>query len=280
MIQYKYRKSKGEQNMNRVQTTKKDFTVNYNQLFTDILEKEGTISDCFRVFHNYSINNQFLAYWQLKQKGYSISPLNTFNGWKKLNRSIKAGEKALYLWMPMGYSKTVIDEETGLEKQVSYIKGFKFLNRWFSMEQTKGDIDNKDVMPVNDNFDFNKVLKEFKIKLIPFEKFNGNVQGYARLQTNELAINPLAEDKDMTVLHEIAHLACNHLERKISDDLKELEAETVAYIVGSVIGADETQLSHSRGYIQGWFKGNEIPEDNAKHIMSVANKILKVGYKK
>ena len=109
---------------------------------------------------------------------------------------------------------------------------------------------------------------------------NGNVQGYANTKERTLAINPIAEDPEMTILHEVAHIALNHCEADYSANIKELEAEAVAYIVGSVLEVNEEQLSHSRGYIQGWFKGNEVPEKHAKNIMKIAQKILDLGYGK
>ena len=63
-------------------------------------------------------------------------------------------------------------------------------------------------------------------------------------------------------------------------DLKELEAETVAYIIGSILDFDDRLLSDSRGYVQGWFKGNRIPDKNATRIMKVANDMLKAGLEK
>ena len=69
----------------------KEFEVNYTEMFTSVLKDKGTISDCFRTFHNYSVNNQFLAYWQLYCRGKQISPINSFNGWNKLGRKICKG---------------------------------------------------------------------------------------------------------------------------------------------------------------------------------------------
>ena len=67
---------------------------------------------------------------------------------------------------------------------------------------------------------------------------------------------------------------------ELSRDLKELEAETVAYIIGSILDFDDRLLSDSRGYVQGWFKGNRIPDKNATRIMKVANDMLKAGLEK
>ena len=260
-------------------TKQKEFSVNYSDLLSEILTKKGTVSTCFSMFHNYSINNQFLLYWQLHCKGKQASPCNSYDRWKALGRQVRKGENGMYLWRPIAKSMKVKDEVTGEEKTVSMLKGFKFMKGAFSFDQTD-PIQGKDYK-ANDfqvpNFDFNKVYEFYGIKLVPFEKVNGNIQGYANTKERTLAINPVAEEPEMTILHEVAHIALKHFEVDYGNDLKELEAEAVAYIVGSVLGLSETNLEHSRGYIQGWFKGNEVPEKHAKNIMSKAQKILELG---
>lgn len=258
---------------------KEKFSVNYSNLLSEILTKKGTVSECFRMFHNYSVNNQFLLYWQMYCKGKQISPVNSYDRWKALGRQVRKGETGMFLWRPISTSMKVKDKETNEEKTVSILKGFKFIKGAFSYDQTDA-IQGKDYKATDfqvPNFDFNKVYDFYGITLVPFEKINGNVQGYADTEKRTLAINPVAEEPEMTILHEIAHVALKHFEVDYSRDLKELEAEAVAYIVGSVLGLSEKNLEHSRGYIQGWFKGNEIPEKHAKNIMSKAQKILELG---
>lgn len=276
MITQKRTKKRKDLTMNN---TTKDFSVDYSALLNEAISKEGMISTCFHKFHNYSIHNQLLAMWQLHAKGYSISPLNTFNRWKALGRSVKKGEKALYLWMPIGgYFKYVEDTETKEPKKIYIPQRFTYTNKWFSLEQTHGkDLEVKDNEKID--FKFERVYAHFEIKIIPFEKFNGNIQGYARVASRELAINPMAEDVEMTVLHELAHIILGHGDKRkdLSHELMEVEAETVAYIVGSIIEANDDELARSRGYIQGFLKDNEIPEKSAKKILSVANDIVKVG---
>ena len=119
-------------------TKKQEFTVNYSDLLNEVLTKEGTVSKCFSLFHNYSVNNQFLAYWQLKSKGIPLSPINCLTGWNKLGRSVKAGEKAIYLWMPLGQSVRKVKDENGEEKIVSCFTRFGFKKRLFAMSQTTG----------------------------------------------------------------------------------------------------------------------------------------------
>lgn len=261
----------------------KEFEVNYTEMFTSVLKDKGTISDCFRTFHNYSVNNQFLAYWQLYCRGKQISPINSFNGWNKLGRKICKGEKALYLWMPIGgIKKEIEDAETGEKKTIQTAMRFKYLPRWFAYSQTEAMQEageaKADEYKIPD-FDFNKVYEGLGIKLVEFKKVNGNIQGYADLEKNELAINPMAEDVAMTILHEVTHLILHRDEEKAEKNnaLKELEAETTAYICGSVLGLSDEETERSRGYVQSFFKGNEIPEKNAKNIMKAAQKILSLG---
>ena len=259
-------------------TKSQKFSVDYNQLMLDVLEKQGTISACFHTFHNYSINNQFLAYHQMVMRNIPLSPINSFTGWNKLNRSINKGEKAIYLWQPVEIKEKVKDDKTGEIKEAKKIV-FTFKPKWFALSQTNGENVEPEKIEMG-NFNFKNVYKEFKIELVPFEKLNGNVQGYANTKERKLAINPIAEDVEMTILHEVAHIVLKHYEGDLDSSLKELEAETTAYIVGSVLELSEKQLANSRGYVQDWFKENKIPEKNAKRIMAAAQKILTAGFKK
>ena len=114
------------------------FSVDYNQLMLDVLEKEGTIASCFHTFHNYSIRNQFLAYHQMKMRNIPLSPINSFKGWNSLNRSINKGEKAIYLWQPVNIKEKVKDKVTGELKEEEKII-FTFKPNWFALSQTNGE---------------------------------------------------------------------------------------------------------------------------------------------
>lgn len=289
--------------MTKLATTlnqKEKFTADMAQILKSVVTKEGTIATCFSTFWNYSIKNQFLAYWQASIMGIEVSPLCSFKGWNKLNRKVMRGQKAIYLWQPFFIN---IKEEDAQKDNYGYITRdkngqlkkliFKYKPSWFMYSQTE-DCDDRfkinnaktvdDLKPCFDNFDFNKVYDYYGIKLVPFHKVDGNVQGYANVQNKELAINPLAEHVELTIVHEIAHIALEHDKYKKenkNDDvkaLKELEAETVAYIVGTILKVPEKYLAECRGYVQGWFGQNEIPQYNASRIMRIANEILKVGY--
>lgn len=253
---------------------KEQFKVDMNDMLVTVLQDKGTIASCFSNFHNYSIRNQFLAYWQCKIRGIQVSPINSFGGWKKLKRHVNKGESALYLWQPFTITEKEVDEK-GKEVYSSHVI-FKYLPRWFVMSQTNGEDLKPETVEVK-GFDLNKVYKKYGIKLVEFDHINGNVQGFARVKSKELAINPIADHPEMTIFHEVAHIALGHDKVEFDNHLQELEAETVAYILGSILDFDDELLSNSRGYVQNWFKGNKIPDKNATRIMKVANDMLKAG---
>jgi hypothetical protein len=70
-------------------------------------------------------------------------------------------------------------------------------------------------------------------------------------------------------------------EHQLSDDettprdIREVEAESVAYILCSLLKLDG--LVESRGYIQHWLGTEKIDDKSAQKIFSAANKILNAG---
>jgi len=115
---------------------------------------------------------------------------------------------------------------------------------------------------------------------VSFNMLDGNCQGYAT--GKNIAVNPVAVLPHKTRFHELAHVVLGHTaEHTMSDnertpkDIREVEAESVAYICCSVLNLDG--LIESRGYIQNWLSGNEISDKTAQRIFGAAEKILKAG---
>lgn len=63
--------------------------LNYNELLNQAVSKQGTIAKCYSLFHNYSIQNQIIAMYQMESRGMNITPINSMSGWNKLGRRIK-----------------------------------------------------------------------------------------------------------------------------------------------------------------------------------------------
>jgi antirestriction protein ArdC len=115
---------------------------------------------------------------------------------------------------------------------------------------------------------------------VAFDHSDGNCQGYASGRT--IAVNPVAILPHKTRFHELAHVVLGHTtdemmadSEKTPRDIREVEAEGVAYILCSVL--DLPGLHESRGYIQNWLAGAEVSDKSAQRIFSAANKILEAG---
>jgi hypothetical protein len=131
-------------------------------------------------------------------------------------------------------------------------------------------------------WDATTALSSLNVERVPFTAMDGNVQGYARSRT--VAINPVAEQPESTLFHELAHIVLGHTAEgsqnsdsadRTPRDIRELEAECVALLCCASLGLPGAV--ESRGYIQSWFKGNEVPERSAQRIFGATDAILKAG---
>jgi len=249
-------------------------TVAWSTMLSDAVTQPGIISKCYSTFHGYSMGNQMLAYTQLATRNMGLSPLATYKRWSELGRQVKKGEKAIALVMPV----TINKKDGAGEKTGESFQWFTLKNNWFSLDQTDGDAYNPE--PVNPAWDKVKALETLQITEIRFENPNGNSQGYAI--GKNIAINPVAALPHKTRFHELAHVVLGHTaENAMHDDdrtpkdIREVEAESVAYILCSVL--DLPGLVESRGYIQSWLSGAEITDKSAQRIFGAADKILKAG---
>lgn len=253
----------------------------FSVMLNDAVNNPGTLSKCYSAFHNYSFHNQLLAMFQCCERGLSLGPISTFNGWREKGYVVKKGQKALSLWMP--WTKRTKNEETGEE---SFKRLFFVKNLWFVFGQVQpleGE-KQKDISAKISEWDKETALRILGISEKPFEMLSGNCQGYAI--GNSIAINPLAEFPHKTTFHEMAHVQLGHTKdgKKIVDgevldrNIMEVEAETTAYCLTSLF--DLPGQEESRGYIQHWIKGKEIPEENAKRIFKVVNQIMDAGREK
>lgn len=248
--------------------------VAWATMLSDAVSQPGVISSAYSAFHNYSIGNQMLAYGQLQARSMPLSPLATYKRWSELGRQVKKGEKALQLVMPVTISK----KDNAGEKTGEVFAMFTLRNNWFSLDQTEGTEYNPE--PVIPAWEKCKALETLGITEISFASADGNSQGYA--VGKNIAINPVAALPHKTRFHELAHVVLGHtVEQAMHDndmtpkDIREVEAESVAYILCSVLGLPG--LIESRGYIQNWLSGSEISDKSAQKIFSTADKILKAG---
>lgn len=278
---------------------KKHERPDWGALFMEALAKPGRLADCYATFHEYSLGNRILAATQLATRGLPLAPIASFGKWKALGRSVKKGEKAIFLIMPLTISRKPEDDEpasteTAPEDRTESVKGtangkksgftiFVLKPHWFSLDQTEGEkYEPKVDLP---EWDKAKALSRLGVVEERFELMDGNTQGYAIPGEKRVAINPLAAMPWKTLFHEIAHCLLHSKEAQMADgalmprDIKEAEAEAVAYLCCATLGLPG--LDESRGYIQDWLgskeRSAEFAKKSAARVFSAADRILKAG---
>lgn len=230
-------------------------------------------------FHNYSANNMLLIALQKPEASYVAG----FMAWKReFQRNVKKGEKAIQILAPCPYKvkrlvqKTdpvtgqIITDETGkpLEevKEVA-IPAYKVVSV-FDVSQTEG----KKLPEIAENLQGNvknytdmvEALKIVSPVPISFEIIDGGVNGYYHLVEKRIAFKEkMSEMQNIkTMIHEISH-ACLHNRREGENsekdtNTKEVEAESIAYVVCQHYGIDTSEYSF--GYIAGWSSSRETVE--------------------
>jgi len=200
-------------------------------------------------FHNYSFNNTLLILSQCPHASYVAG----YRDWQKRGRQVKKGEKGIYILAPLN----VKDKETDEYK----IVGFRSV-AVFDISQTSGD----DIPEVarkltTDNFAgiVDAVLRVIESEgvSVTFESIPGRSNGYYDSIAKKIVIEQgLAKDQQVkTLIHELAHhlLHGAHEDKQIPREQKEIEAESVAYIVCSYMGLDSAEYSF--GYVAQWGSG-------------------------
>ena len=259
----------------------------WSALLIEAVNKPGLIMEAYSAFHNYSIGNQILALVQCQLRGLEPGPINTFPGWQALGRTVKRGERALILCMPI--TRKVRDEQGSSSDESEGENGerrftsFMHKARWFAISQTIGDEFTAPRLP---EWEAERALAALDIEPIAFTDTDGNCQGYARKR--QIAINPVAQLPHKTLFHETAHVILGHTsEADFTDtertpkNLREVEAESVALLCCEALSLEGAE--YCRGYIQNWlcpaigYNGDGIPEKSAQKIVRAADQILRAG---
>jgi len=257
----------------------------WSALLVEAVNKPGMIMEAYSAFHHYSIGNQILALVQCQMRGLEPGPINTFPGWQALGRSVKRGERALILCMPI--TRKARDEEA--ESNGDDANGertftsFMHKARWFVISQTVGEEFTPPRLP---EWEAERALAALDIERIAFTDTDGNCQGYARKR--QIAINPVAQLPHKTLFHETAHVILGHTsEADFTDtertpkNLREVEAEAVALLCCEALNLEGANFC--RGYIQNWlcpaigYDADAIPEKSAQKIFRAADQILRAG---
>ena len=253
------------------------------EIFTS--EKYSEYLNTMAKFHNYSFNNTLLIAMQKPE----ATLVAGYQAWqKKFNRQVKRGEKGIQIIAPAPFKEKqeiektdpdtgeiVIGEDGQPETEVveRVITRFR-VTTVFDVSQTTGEpIPEFEVSELEGDVliyhDFMEALKTVAPVPIRFIEIDGEAKGFYQLVDKYIAVQPgMSEAQTMkTAVHETAHAVLHDRDQMeaegiVKDQLtREVEAESVAYVVCNHFGLDTSEYSFS--YIASWSSGKNMKEFRA-----------------
>ncbi|MBR4608235.1 MAG: hypothetical protein IKO41_18665 [Lachnospiraceae bacterium] len=265
------------------ETRKKELTEITEKLekgVKDVFTSDGYrkwLSFCAKL-PRYSVNNQILIMLQRPD----ATLCQSFNAWKRVNRYVKKGEKAIKILAPApfkikrerdvccedGEPAYDLDGEPVKETVEVTINAFKPVAT-FDVSQTEGEpLPDLGVAELTGGVeDYARFFESIRAAVpvpVSFEKIENGAKGFYHLTENHIVLaEGMSEAQNVkTLLHEAAHQALHSVEaiagEKKSKEQKEVEAESVAYVVCQHFGVETS--SYSFGYVATWSNGRAVPE--------------------
>lgn len=241
-------------------------------------EKYRDLLRVMSLFHNYSANNCLLIALQCPHASYVAG----YTSWRNnFHRQVKKGEKAIRIISPVKYKKK--NEEDEEEERI----GFKSASV-FDISSTV-QIDSMEPVTIGvedlqghvENYkDFLDAFQSVSPVPVDFRLFDGDARGYYSDTEKIIVIQDGMTERQSvkTLVHEIAH-AMLHTKEKLQEHKKdrkqkELEAESVAYVVCEHFGFYSEDYSFP--YIVGWSGTGfqDILKESMSTIQKTADEII------
>lgn len=226
-------------------------------------------------FHNYSFGNVL----EIARQMPTATRVAGFWMWKNLGRSVNAGAKGIRILAPMVGVRRKKDKEA--EKDITkqnerVLLGFR--NAYvFDVSQTNGvDLPNPHEVTGDPGENIDRLaafLKGQGIQLVYNEKI---APALGMSYGGRIAILPgqSKAEEFSTLVHEAAHEMLHKAERRTATTktIRELEAESVAFVVGKAVGL--VNDSASADYIQLYQGNASLLAESLEVIQQTANVIL------
>ena len=270
-----------------------EITAKVDKALTQFIKNGGykkVLLQCSNL-SNYSFNNQLLIMMQ----NQNATRVAGFKTWKKQNRYVKAGERAMRILMPLVYKiEDKERDENGNEVLLGYktiVKGYQ-CGYVFDISQTDGqEIENMytmDETQIVENKD--KIINSLKNRIgeegykVSFVDDLGiGCYGLCNRKTKEIKVlNNLSDVQTISTLaHECGHALAHSKPREDFKGLtfnecksiKELEAESISCIVDTYLGLDTQKFNFA--YITGWTEGDISKfKENLEIITSCARTLI------
>lgn len=228
--------------------------------------------DTMANFHNYSFRNVILIVMQFP----TASRVAGFQTWKKLGRYVKKGETAISIIAPCPHKRKIQDGDE--EKEITW-NSYRAVPV-FDISQTDGeDLPQicKDL--TSDVAGYDNILEKlttFSNVTVEFKDLAGPEKGYFSKKENKIVVrNGMAQAQNIkTLVHEISH-SILHSDGKTSDNVQEVEAESIAFVVCRYLGIDTGDYSF--GYVAGWSGGDkDLVKGSMDKIQKTAHQIINI----
>ncbi|QEG36229.1 ArdC family protein [Bythopirellula goksoeyrii] len=219
-------------------------------------------------FHNYSFGNCMLIARQMP----TATRVAGFRAWQKLNRQVRKGEKGICILAPLVGKKKAEDGSSESE-----VFGFRAVHV-FDVSQTDGkelpDIHKIEGDPGEKLSRLHTTAIGLGITL-SYEEDLGGADGISQGGSIVLLSGLTAAAEFNTLAHELAHELLHRGEdrKTLSKTVKELEAESVAYVVSTAAGLTGA-LEQSADYIHCHAGDSEQLARSLQRIQKTASLLL------
>jgi len=226
-------------------------------------------------FHRYSYANCLLILIQ----NPNATRVAGVKAWNSMGRNIKKGEHGIEILAPLLQK---IKPEIPGEKEKSVLKGYRVVHVFDVLQTTGADLPTLKSTLHGSVADYENLISAITSIAgcpVSFEKIDGGSKGFYMPGQHRIVVSKdLSEIHSIkTLLHETAH---SILHRRTADQVikdrstKEVEAESVAFVVSQHLGLDTSDYSFS--YLANWSSDEQMKELKAALplIQKTSNEII------
>ena len=225
-------------------------------------------------FHSYSFGNALLIGIQ----NPDATRVAGYNKWKEVGRQVRKGEHGIAILAPI--IRTKKDEGGDKEKDHKYVAGFTSATV-FDVNQTDGEPLPEiaplltGVAPEGQFGGLSEVAGEFGFR-VEKRELTGGTNGYCSPSEKLIVVESRNDEVQQvkTLAHELGHALLHEEGNDLPREHKEIEAESVAYVVSQALGIDSG--GYSFGYLTSWGHGD--PEAVEKQLKSSGQRIQKASH--
>ena len=223
-------------------------------------------------FHHYSFGNTMLIFMQCP----NATNVAGYHDWRRnFGRQVKRGERGITILAPCPYRRKEEVEEAASDgspvTSVQWVQrmGFRTVTV-FDVSQTEGkplpELVKKLTGDVAQYESMVATLRSISPYPISIESFPGGAYGCCDFVEQRILVQPDMNQIQTikTMIHEVSH-AKLHAPEKTEElpqhkqrFVREMEAESVAYVVCRHFGIDTSDYSF--GYVAGWSRGRELSQ--------------------